>query len=63
MLACGPRAIFKLHADGSLTLQRFYLSEPDTSEIAVDDAGLREDALRAPRTTYWLLEWLAERIG
>jgi hypothetical protein len=57
------RAALKLDPDGVLGVQRSYLNEPNRSEIQLDDAGLKKDALRMPRTAHWMPEWLARRVS
>jgi len=57
------RAKLTLDAAGVLTVSRTYLREPPPGDVTLDDAGLRQDAERMPRSAYWMPEWLARRIG
>jgi hypothetical protein len=56
------RAMLRFDSTGSLLVTREYLLEPTAREIMLDDAGLRDDALKLSRTAYWTPEWLTRRL-
>jgi hypothetical protein len=56
------RATLSLDSNGILNVKRHYVDEPNRREIRLDDAGLRVDAARMPRSPYWTPDWLAKRL-